>query len=114
MKTQIYSMLAFGSLRFARASNAQQARRIFARSLNADRKDGARAIRVSIDQVRYVGTITPANLGAIGYDAEVKRPPQRFRDETSGESYMSVENVKDAKADSAVKNAEAIISAYFD
>ena len=107
-------MLVFGNLRYARASNAQQARRIFARSINADRPKDAREIRVSIDQVRYVGTITPANLGAIGYDAEVKRPPQRFRDETSGESYMSVENVKDAKADSAVKNAEAIISAYFD
>lgn len=107
-------MLAFGSIRYARASSAQQARRIFARSLNADRPDGARAIRVSLDQIRYVGSMLPAHLGAKGYDEEVKRMPQRFRDETAGESYMSVENVKDAKADSAVKNAEAIISAYFD
>ena len=107
-------MLAFGSLRFARASNAQQARRIFARSINADRPKDSREIRVSIDQVRYVGSMLPANIGAAGYDAECNRPPQRFRDEMAGESYMSVENVKDAKADSAVKNAEAIISAYFD
>ena len=114
MKTNIYSMLAFGSLRYARAQDAQQARRIFARSINADRPKDSRAIRVSVDQVRYVGAITPANLGAKGYDEEVKRMPQRFRDETSGESYMSVENVKDAKADSAVKNAESIIAAYFD
>ena len=114
MKTNIYSILAFGSLRYARASNAQQARRIFARSLNADRPKDTREIRVSIDQIRYVGTITPANLGAKGYDEEVKRMPQRFRDETSGESYMNAESIRDAKADSAVKNAEAIISAYFD
>lgn len=114
MKTNIYSILVFGSLRYARASNAQQARRIFARSINADRPKDSREIRVSIDQVRYVGTITPANLGAKGYDEEVKRPPQRFRDETSGESYMSVENTRDAESDKAVKNAEAIISAYFD
>lgn len=114
MKTQIYSILAFGNLRYARAANAQQARRIFARSLNADRPDGAREIRVSIDQIRYVGSMLPANIGAAGYDREGNRMPQRFRDETSGESYMSVENVKDAKADSAVKNAEAIVSAYFD
>lgn len=114
MKTKIYSMLAFGSMRYARASSAQQARRIFARSINADRPKDSRAIRVSVDQVRYVGTITPASLGAKGYDEEVKRPPQRFRDETSGESYMSVENTRDAESDKAVKNAEAIISAYFD
>lgn len=114
MKTQIYSMLAFGSLRFARASSAQQARRIFARSLNADRPDGARSIRVSIDQIRYVGSMLPAHIGAVGYDAEVKRPPQRFRDDTVGESYMSTENIRDAKADATVRNAEAIISAYFD
>ena len=114
MKTDIYSIIAFGSLRYARASSAQQARRIFARSLNADRAKDSREIRVSIDQVRYVGSMLPAHIGAAGYDAECNRQPQRFRDETSGESYMSVENVKDAKADSAVKNAEAIISAYFD
>ena len=114
MKTQIFSMLAFGSMRYARAENAQQARRIFARSLNADRPDGARAIRVSIEQVRYVGSMLPAHVGAVGYDKECNRMPQRFRDDTAGESYMSVENVKDAKADSAVKNAEAIIAAYFD
>lgn len=114
MKTKIFSMLAFGSMRYARAQDAQHARRIFARSLNADLPDGAREIRVSIDQVRYVGTITPAHLGVKGYDQACNRMPQRFRDETAGESYMSVENVKDAKADSAVKNAEAIISAYFD
>lgn len=107
-------MLAFGSMRYARASSAQQARRIFARSLNADRPEGARAVRVSIDQVRYVGTMLPGNIGAAGYDRECNRMPQRFRDETAGESYMSVENVKDAKADSAVRNAEAIVSAYFD
>ena len=114
MKTNIYSILAFGSLRFARASNAQQARRIFARSLNADRKDGARAIRVSIDQIRYVGSTLPAHVGTKGYDKECNRPPQRFRDEMAGESYMNAESIRDAKADSAVKNAEAIISAYFD
>jgi hypothetical protein len=114
MKTKIFSMPAFGSMRYARASSAQQARRIFARSLNADRPEGARAVRVSIDQVRYVGTMLPSNIGAAGYDRECNRMPQRFRDETAGESYMSVENVKDAKADSAVRNAEAIVSAYFD
>ena len=58
--------------------------------------------------------ITPASLGAAGYDAECNRPPQRFRDEMAGESYMNAENIRDAKADSAVKNAESIISAYFD
>jgi len=114
MKTNIYSILVFGSLRYARASNAQQARRIFARSLNADRPEGARAIRVSVEQVRYVGSMLPDHVGAAGYDRECNRMPQRFRDETEGESYMSVENVKDAKADSAVRNAEAIVSAYFD
>lgn len=114
MKTNIYSLLVFGSLRYARANNAQQARRIFARSINADRPKDSRAIRVSVDQVRYVGAITPASLGAKGYDEEVKRPPQRFRDETSGESYMSADVIRDAKADNAVKNAEALISAYFD
>lgn len=106
-------MLAFGSLRFARAQDAQHARRIFARSINADRPEGARAIRVSIDQVRYVGTMLPQHIGATGYDQEVKRMPQRFRDDTASESYMSAENIKDAKADETVKNAESIISAYF-
>lgn len=114
MKTQIFSILVFGNLRYCRASSAQQARRIFARSLNADRPEGAREIRVSIDQVRFVGRIVPASVGVVGYDAEVKRMPQRFRDDTAGESYMSAENVKDAKSDEAVKNAEAIVSAYFD
>ena len=114
MKTQIFSMLAFGSMRYARAENAQQARRIFARSLNADRPDGARAIRVSIEQVRYVGSMLPAHVGAVGYDKECNRMPQRFRDETENESYMSAENTRDAESDKAVKNAEAIISAYFD
>lgn len=114
MKTQIYSILAFGNLRYARAASAQQARRIFARSINADRPKDSRAIRVSVEQVRYVGTMLPANIGAAGYDKECNRMPQRFRDETAGESYMSVENVKDAKADSAVRNADAIVSAYFD
>ena len=114
MKTNIFSLLAFGSMRYCRAMDRFQARRIFARSLNADRPKDARAVRVSIDQIRYVGTMLPSHIGAKGYDEECKRMPQRFRDETVGESYMSVENIKDAKADSAVKNAEAIISAYFD
>lgn len=114
MKTQIFSILVFGSLRYCRASSAQHARRIFARSLNAERPEGAREVRVSLEQVRYTGRIVPDQLGAIGYDAEVKRMPQRFRDDTAGESYMSAENVKDAKSDEAVKNAESIVSAYFD
>ena len=114
MKTQIFSILVFGSLRFARAQDAQHARRIFARSLNADRPEGSRDVRVSLAQVRYVGTITPAQLGAKGYDTECNRMPQRFRDEMAGESYMNAENVRDAKADTAVRNAESIISAYFD
>jgi len=114
MKTAIFSMLAFGSMRFARAQDAQQARRIFARSLNADRPKDSREVRVSIEQVRYVGTMLPAHVGAKGYDDECKRMPQRFRDETAGESYMNVENIRDAKADETVKNAESIISAYFD
>lgn len=114
MKTQIYSMLAFGSMRYARAENAQQARRIFARSINADRKESDQPIRVSIEQVRYVGRIVPDQLGAIGYDKECNRMPQRFRDETEGESYMSADNLRDAKADEAVKNAESIVAAYFD
>ena len=113
MKTQIYSMLAFGSMRYARAENAQHARRIFARSINASRPEGARTIRVSIDQIRFVGRMLPETIGAAGYDQEVKRMPQRFRDETIGESYMSTENMRDAKADETVKNAESIISAYF-
>lgn len=107
-------MLAFGSMRYARANNAQQARRIFARSINADRPKDAREIRVAIDQVRYVGMITPASLGAAGYDRECNRMPQRFRDEIAGESYMSADNLRDAEADKAVKNAEAVISTYFD
>ena len=114
MKTQIYSMLAFGSMRYCRAQDAQHARRIFARSLNADRPDGARAIRVSIDQIRFVGRMLPHHIGAAGYDKECNRMPQRFRDETAGESYMNAENIRDAKADETVKNAESIISAYFD
>ena len=114
MKTQIFSILVFGSLRFARASSAQQARRIFARSLNADRPEGAREVRVSIDQVRFIGRMLPENLGAIGYDRECNRMPQRFRDETEGESYMSADNIRDAESDKSVKNAEAIVSAYFD
>lgn len=114
MKTKIFSTLAFGSLRYARAHDAQHARRIFARSLNADRPDGARAIRVSLDQIRYVGSMLPAPIGAAGYDKECNRMPQRFRDETENESYMSAENTRDAKADNAVKNAESIIAAYFD
>ena len=114
MKTQIYSMLAFGSMRYCRAQDAQQARRIFARSINADRPKDSREIRVSLEQVRYVGSMLPEHVGAKGYDEECKRMPQRFRDDTAGESYMSTENIKDAKADNAVKNAESIISAYFD
>lgn len=114
MKTKIFSMLAFGSMRYARAENRFQARRIFARSLNADRPDGAREIRVSLNQIRYVGSMLPDHVGAAGYDRECNRMPQRFRDDTAGESYMSAEVIRDAKADNAVKNAEAIISAYFD
>ena len=114
MKTTIFSMLAFGSMRFARASNAQQARRIFARSINASRPEGSREIRISIDQVRYVGTMLPESIGAVGYDQEAKRMPQRFRDDTAGESYMNAENIRDAKADESVKNAESIVAAYFD
>lgn len=114
MKTNIYSLLVFGSMRYARAENAQQARRIFARSINADRKETDRPIRVAIDQVRYIGQVVPAQLGAIGYDKECNRMPQRFRDETENESYMSAENTRDAESDKAVKNAESIIAAYFD
>ena len=113
MKTAIFSMLAFGSLRYARAQDAQHARRIFARSINAARPEGSREVRISLSQVRYVGTMLPEHIGAAGYDKESKRIPQRFRDETLGESYMSAENVRDAKADESVKNAESIISAYF-
>ncbi len=114
MKTNIFSMLAFGSMRYCRAQDEQHARRIFARSINADRPKGSREVRVSLSQVRYVGTMLPAHIGAKGYDEECKRMPQRFRDETTGESYMNADNVRDAKADNAVKNAESIISAYFD
>jgi len=113
MKTQIFSIVIFGSMRYARAENAQQARRIFARSINADRKESDRPIRISLDQIRYVGQIVPAQLGAIGYDAECKRMPQRFRDETEGESYMNADNLRDAESDKAVKNAESIVAAYF-
>lgn len=113
MKTQIYSTIIFGSMRFARAQDAQHARRIFARSINANRPEGSREIRISIGQVRYVGTILPEHIGAVGYDQEAKRMPQRFRDETVGESYMSAENARDAKADESVKNAESIVAAYF-
>lgn len=114
MKTQIFSMLAFGSLRFARAQDAQHARRIFARSINAGLPKGARAISVSLEQVRYIGMFLPTHVGAAGYDTECNRMPQRFLDDTVGESYMNAENIRDAKADTAVKNAESIISAYFD
>lgn len=113
MKTQIFSIVIFGATRYARAENAQQARRIFARSINADRKESDRAIRISLDQIRYVGQMVPEQLGAIGYAQEVKRLPQRFRDETAGESYMSADNFRDVAADKTVKNAEMIVSAYF-
>ena len=55
----------------------------------------------------------PESVGAIGYDAECKRMPQRFRDETEGESYMNADNIRDAESDKAVKNAESIVAAYF-
>ena len=113
MKTQIFSILVFGSMRYARAQDAQHARRIFARSLNATRPEGSREIRISIGQVRYVGTMLPEHIGAVGYDRGAKRMPQRFRDDTVGESYMSAENARDAKADESVKNAESIVAAYF-
>ena len=113
MKTAIFSMLAFGSMRFARAQDAQHARRIFARSINAARPEGSREVRISLSQVRYVGMMLPESIGAAGYDQEAKRMPQRFRDETVGESYMSAENARDAKADESVKNAENIVAAYF-
>lgn len=114
MKTAIFSILVYGNLRYCRAQSAQQARRIFARSINAERAEGEREVRISIDQVRFIGRIVPAQLGAIGYDRECNRMPQRFRDETEGESYMSADNIRDAESDKAVKNAESIISAYFD
>lgn len=113
MKTKIFSMLAFGAMRYARAQDAQHARRIFARSLNASRPEGSRELRVSVEQVRYVGTMLPDSIGATGYDMECKRMPQRFRDETAGESYMNADNIRDAKADETVKNAESIVAAYF-
>lgn len=110
MKTKIFSMLAFGTMRYARAQDAQHARRIFARSLNASMPKGSREIRVSVEQVRYVGHIVPDSIGAAGYDAEVKRMPQRFRDETVGESYMSD---KSLETDTIRNNAESIVSALF-
>jgi hypothetical protein len=114
MQTEIFSTIVFGALRYCRAENRAQARRIFARSINADRKEGARAISVSLEQIRYAGMFLPAHVGATGYDQACNRMPQRFRDELAEESYMSAENIRDAKADTAVKNAETIISAYFD
>jgi hypothetical protein len=110
MKTAIFSLLAYGSLHYARAQDAQHARRIFSRSLNASLPDGARAIRVSIEQVRYVGRIVPPQLGATGYDAACKRMPERFRDETAGESYM---NPQGFESDRIRNNAEDIVSELF-
>lgn len=103
-----------GMNRFCRAQSAESARRIFSRSLNADKSEGARPITVSIDQVCRLGHMAPAWLGASGYDDAVKKMPQRFKDDTIGESYMSADIIKDAAADKAVKNAESIIAAYFD
>ena len=110
MKTNIFSMLAFGSMRFARAQDAQHARRIFARSLNADLPKGSREIRVSLEQVRYVGTMLPHHIGAKGYDTECNRMPQRFKDETAGESYM---NEKGFETDAIRNNAESVIDNLF-
>jgi hypothetical protein len=112
MKNQIFALLTAN--RFCRAESAESARRIFARSLNADRPEGAREIRVSITQVRAIGFALPHNIGVLGYDEAVKKMPQRFTDDTVGQSYMNAENVKAAKADETVKNAESIIAAYFD
>lgn len=114
MQAYIFTVLAFGHLRYCRAENAQQARRIFARSLNAERPEGAREIRISLEQVGFIGHMLPASVGATGYDDAVKKMPQRFKDDTIGESYMSADIIKDAAADKAVKNAESIIAAYFD
>lgn len=113
MKTQIFSIVIFGATRYARAENAQQARRIFARSINADRKESDRPIRISLDQIRYVGRMVPDALGMLGYREACNRKLRRFMDETAKESYMSADNFRDAEADKTVKNAESIVSAYF-
>lgn len=110
MKNSIFSVTAFGAVRYARAENRVQARRIFARSLNAELPKGSREIRVSIDQIRFVGSILPATVGAKGYDQAANRMPQRFRDDTEGESYMSE---KGFETDAIRNNAEAVISGLF-
>ena len=110
MKTNIFSMLAFGSMRYCRAQDRFQARRIFARSLNADRPKDLREIRVSLEQIRYVGSMIPEHLGAKGYDTECNRMPQRFKDETAGESYM---NEKGFETDAIRNNAETVIDNLF-
>ena len=52
----------------------------------------------------------PDHIGAAGYDKECNRMPQRFRDETEGESYM---NTQALETDTIRNNAESLITELF-
>lgn len=110
MKNQIYTMLTMN--RFCRAQDAQHARRIFARSLNADRPEGSRPVTVSIEHVRAIRAL-PHNVGILGYDEEVKRMPQRYRDEESAQSYNTGLSARYAKRDKGIENAENVVADLF-
>jgi hypothetical protein len=97
-------MVAFGIVRYCRARDAAEARRVFARSINADRKEGDRPYPVSIGQIRKQ---TPFYIGMVaqkGYDEACKRMPVRFMDDDARESWANVgasENAKESKLESA-------------
>jgi hypothetical protein len=66
-KGQIYFIRHHNTMRLCRAHTAEQARRIFARSINAE-TDNGRHIRISLEQVReYIGNLS--DIAQSGYDA---------------------------------------------
>jgi hypothetical protein len=68
IKGKIYSIRYMNSMRLCRAQSAEQARRIFARSINSEVADGRRHVRISIEQVRvYAGSLS--DIAQSGYDA---------------------------------------------
>jgi hypothetical protein len=111
MKNQIYTMLTMN--RFCRAPSAEAARRIFSRSLNADKPEGSRPIAVSLAHVRAIHAL-PHNVGILAYDEEVKRMPQRYRDEEAAQSYNTGLSARYAKRDKGIENAENVVSSLFD
>ena len=105
-------MVAFGIVRYCRARDAAEARRVFARSINADKKEGERLYTVSLSQVRKQ---TPFYIGMVaqkGYDEACKRMPLRFMDEDARESWANVGASENAK-ESALETAKAELAALF-